>query len=101
MLADEDMARGRPGRLREPPRQLASRGDRVVILAGVLQHVGEEEECFVQPRRGAVPAQQLAIESDRLESRHLRRRPIALRGFCVVFRLGCGTHGDAEERSEA
>ena len=96
MLADEHVGRRRPGGLGEPPRQLARRRDGLVVLARILQRVGEEEERLVELRRARVFAEQLAIERDGLRARHLRERLVALRGGWIRIHLGGGAHGQRQ-----
>src|SRR5207302_6340221 len=60
----------------------------LVVLARVLQRVGEEEERLVELRRAWVLAEQLAVERDGLRARRLRRRLVALRGGRIPIRLG-------------
>src|SRR5436305_1939653 len=89
MLADEHVARRRPLRLREAPRQLAGRLYGLVIPPRVLQRVGEEEEGLIEPRRAGVALEELPVERDRLGAGSLGVRlvPIGCRVALVGFRL--------------
>src|SRR3954470_20772588 len=78
MLADEHVARRRPLRLREAPRQLAGGLYGLVILPRILQRVGEEEESLVEPRRARVSLEELPVERDRLGAGSLGVRPVAI-----------------------
>src|SRR4051794_35633921 len=97
MLADEHVARRRPLRLREAPRQLAGGLYGLVILPRILQRVGEEEESLVEPRRARVSLEELPVERDRLGAGSLGVRPVAIgsRVALIGFRL----RADCERKS--
>src|SRR4051812_31587885 len=97
MLADEHVARRRPLRLREAPRQLARRLHGLVILPRVLQRVGEEEEGLVEPRRARVSLEELPVERDRLGAGGLGVRLVAI-GSGVAL-IGFRLRADGERKS--
>ena len=99
MLADEDVAGRRPDRPGELPRQLARGGDGFGVATGVLQRVGEEEERLVEPGRGRILLDQLAVAPDRFRARVGRPALVACRRG-LVARVGFGLCAD-EEREPA
>src|SRR3954468_13028234 len=97
MLADEHVARRRPLRLREAPRQVAGGLHGLVVLPRVLQRVGEEEEGLVEPRRARVSLEELPVERDRLGAGSLGVRLVAI-GSGVAL-IGFRLSADCERKS--
>src|SRR5207249_9093821 len=65
VLADEDVAGGRPRRARKAPGQLAGGGHGLRVTPALLQGVREEEERLVQAGGPWVLLQKLPVTGDR------------------------------------
>ena len=98
VLADEDMARRRPDRAREPLRQLTRYRDGFGIAPRFLQGVGEEEQRLVRSRRAGVLLQQLAVAGDGLRACIRGSAPI-LRGGRLVTAVGRCLGADGERQA--
>ena len=98
MLADEDVAGGRPRRARKAPGQLAGGGHGLRVTPALLQGVREEEQRLVQAGGPWVLLQKLPVPGDRFGAGVGGPAAVA-RGRGLVALVGRGLGADAQGKA--